>query len=1124
MFWRIFLFELRVRLRARSTWFVFVILAVKTFTDYLSGYWDAVIGSGVARNSPYSAYLMFIYSAFWAGTLGAGMMTAPLLRDLHTRTGVLVYSKPIGDLTYFLAKYLAGLLVFAVVLAGVYAGYALVEPLGRAFSLVPAQELMPTPWAQSVHAFILATGAAVFVWGTLHYCVAAWTGRPAASYVTAAALFMVFIVIDTVFGRGVDARTISQVLDPLGKAAFDGQASYWSTDERNLNFVSMTGTLLMNRALYMGASAAFLAITAWRFDLSAFLARARRNERSTSDIQQSTASTTFAGVRTREPLAVTGGLRYHIGLAVTSGRRQFLHLTREAPLRVALLVLVALSASAAGNMGGYFTPPEGRLLPIAMVALRSIVTSVYVPALLLVLFFAGDIVARDRSNRTLPLVDSTPAPLWSRILAHLVANACLILLVAALPVAALVLVQLSLGVIEPQPYHILQGTLLMLAPSIALYSVLPVLWYAITGSRTQAQALGIVSAMGVIIFHEVGAIEHHLLLYGFPYESYYSGFSAAGSLIQRQLLTWVYWAGLASMLLVVAYWIWPEGIEVDWRRRRAQIRARILWTSGGLAACGLLVCAGTGLWLLRAINVQGAYASIDRKDRDNAEYERRYQTTAATPQPKIVSARLVLDLLRATHALNYQSRFTVVNPWNEQIEQLHVEMPDYALVRSVAWNGRPLVPRSRDELLRHDIYRIDPPLGSRERAILSFDVHLQYAGFSNSGHHGTIVADGSLIGPAMLPTFGYNRARENRTIGVRRRHGFGARETLPPARAGHLVLNVATSDDADHVELETVVRAPRDQLALAPGTVLGVTEEGDTRVFSFRTERAVPWNPYIVAARFGRADAEWTQGSGPPVQIEILHTPAHDWNVPRFIDAAKAALDHFSTRYGSYPYRSMRIVEVPDRFSDVETSGNLILIPERQGWLHDYRTKPSFDWIQFVVARAMARTWWGDMMPAANVQGASLLTDALPTYEALSLIEARHGADQVKRYLRTAADDYLKQRALDDAGERSLLESDGQHYLILRGTMTLWEVDAMVGRIHLTQLLRQFWTEHARSEPPYADAARLVDTLTESVEPRQRQHVTSLFTDAQVNVDAAGRLIDRTPADNGGDVRPSTAR
>jgi hypothetical protein len=168
--------------------------------------------------------------------------------------------------------------------------------------------------------------------------------------------------------------------------------------------------------------------------------------------------------------------------------------------------------------------------------------------------------------------------------------------------------------------------------------------------------------------------------------------------------------------------------------------------------------------------------------------------------------------------------------------------------------------------------------------------------------------------------------------------------------------------------------------------------------------------------------------------------------------------------------------------------------------------------------------WWGDMIPAAHVQGASLLTDALPNYEALSLIEARHGAEQVERYLRTAADDYLKQRALDDAGERSLLEADGLHYLVLRGTMTLWAFDAMVGRTHMTQLLRQFWTEHARSVPPFADAARLVDTLTESVEPRQRQYLTSLFTDTQVNVDSAGRLIDRAPAANRGDGRPATAR
>jgi hypothetical protein len=1097
-FWAVCRFELALRLRAPSTWVLFGLLALKTFVDFLSAEWDALIGSGsVARNSPYAAYLIFIYCAFWSATLGAGLMTAPLLRDLRTRAGQLVYATPVSDRSYLLGKYVAALIMFLLVLAGIYAGYALVHPLARALSLVPPEEVIPTPWAQSLHAFALGTGFAVVVWGTLHFCLAAWTGKPSASYVLAASLLMVFIVIEAVFHESPETRAITQIVDPLGKAAFDSQSAYWSAAQRNTSFVAVSGTLLLNRLLYLAIAGALLAVTLWRFELRTFLARSRRRSRVVDDSALDVSQRTTLTPRLSHAELVAARGQFGIVGALQSGWQQFILVTRELPVRAAFAMVVLLSASAAGDMGGYYTPPSGRLLPIAIVALPNIVTTLYFPALLLVLFFAADIVSRDRTARIAPLVDATPAPLGLRVVAHLTAVGCFALTVAALPVLALLIVQLPAGIIDPDPLAIARATMLTLAPGFAIYAALPVLWYALTASRSAAQGLGIISALTPIILHEIGAVDRHLLLFGVPFEVGYSGFDISGAAIARQVLAWLYFAGIAAVLLTVAYALWPLGVEVGWRGRFMQLRGRVSRTPAAVAIAGAFLAIVTGAWLYQQIEVAGAYEPADVSEANNAAYEETYRSARSVPQPKTVAARIAIDLTGGSGITAIRGELRVRNLTAEPIELLHIDLPTHEALRGLRWNGHAMASTHRDAVLRHEVYRVSPPLPPTAEAMLSFEADLAYEGFSNEGHHGTLTAGANVVTQAMLPSFGYNRSRELRMPGIRRRYGLPARAPLPSATTSASVRDRAGSDDADALDVEFIVRVPTPHTAVAPGTLVDVLDEGTSRVFRFRTDRPISWNLAIASAPYRRVNDVWTAQSSPHrTNIEVFFNEKHAWNVPRIVDAVKVSLDTYSTWYGPYPYSTVRIAEVPEGFSSTTSSANLILIPERDGWLHDYRAGASIDWIQFVVARELAKTWWGELVPAADAKGASLLTKSVPAYEALDVLDARRGREQVAHYLRVASDEYLRQRVSDGVDEVSVVELDDEQYSTHKGMLALTAARRLLGPERVRQTLSQFWAAHARQEPPFADASGLVEALASSADHRSRRHVRSLFTDA----------------------------
>ena len=147
MFRTTFWFELKLRLRSKATWIVFAVILLTCWRDMMSGFWDELMGSGrVARNSPFAAYYLLMLSVFWAILLGAGFMTAPLLRDLRLRVAPLIYASPISDRVYFLGKFCAGALGVLLPMLGTSIGFITLPYIASLLGK-PDMDYIPPPFA-----------------------------------------------------------------------------------------------------------------------------------------------------------------------------------------------------------------------------------------------------------------------------------------------------------------------------------------------------------------------------------------------------------------------------------------------------------------------------------------------------------------------------------------------------------------------------------------------------------------------------------------------------------------------------------------------------------------------------------------------------------------------------------------------------------------------------------------------------------------------------------------------------------------------------------------------------------------------------------------------------------------
>jgi hypothetical protein len=420
------------------------------------------------------------------------------------------------------------------------------------------------------------------------------------------------------------------------------------------------------------------------------------------------------------------------------------------------------------------------------------------------------------------------------------------------------------------------------------------------------------------------------------------------------------------------------------------------------------------------------------------------------PQPKIVHANLHLDLHPQARRADYGGTYQLENKHTAPVTELHLEHASFTTLGELTWNGQKLTPQPPGSRLRHLTLPLPQPLAPGEKAALTFTASTHYTHFTNDELHGKIFADGTLFEHELWPRLGYQRDRELTPIADRTKHGLGPRRGLPQPDSD--VKNLALTDDADQLDIQLRVTTDEGQQIAAPGHLTSEKLENSRRSFRFESTAAL-WSLPVTSARYAQHDI-----TANDVKIIVLHHPRHGINAARFAAAAQDALTRLSGLFGPYPWKELRLVETPllpekhNKDFQPTAAGNLILIPEKRGWLHDYRSGDAgLDYIRHIVTREIARAWLSHRTPAANAQGAVLLTDALPWWFGLSALSSEDAA----QYAAVLTDRHMRESALEDTIEPPLLTAQDRDYLFPKGALAFHAVEKALGTEKMHAILAQ---------------------------------------------------------------------
>ena len=1069
-----FRFELREQLRSPLLWVLASLFALLAFGAAAS---DAVqIGGSIGnvhRNAPTTVAMLMASFGLLGLLIIPAFASGALLRDFELGTADLLFSSPVRRRDFLFgrlgAALLASLVVYLVVVAGMF--------IAQFMPWIDAKRLGPvslTPYLWSIGVLVvpnlLFTGALI--------ALLAVTTRSVMWVYLGVVGFLVAYGMSGSLLRDLDNVWLATLLEPLGIRALSRTVRYWSADQRNSGLPAVAGYLLGNRALWLAMSLAMYA---------AVFALFRTQRTGTGRGWRRRAAPPVA---TPGPVSLpkTAPQRVTPRYSAATTWAQFLHqlrfdtrgVFRSVPMGVMLVLgLANFIPAALNNQVMYGTA----VYPVTAQILSTLQGSYSWLLVVIVMFYAGELVWKERGHRIHEVTDAMPVPGWVPLVAKFSTLLAVIVLFQLIGSLAAMAMQLAKGYTALEPLLYLKQLALNSIPFV-LMGGLALCLQVLANNKFVGYALLVLVMVLQAVMGYLN-LEHNLYTFGAWPNAPYSDMNGYGHFLAGQLAFQGYWMLLLFALLCGAVALWVRGTDAGHRARVA--RQRMRGRLGMAFALAMLSFAAMGGVLYWNANIRNTYRSSDDVLDLRAHYERSYKRFAKLPQPKILAVDVDVDLYPERQSMRVEGRYLVHNPHAQPLRDVHVAMQDDKTLSRMDLGEATLLKHDAD--LGYRIYRLAQPLQPGERRDLRFIVDVQPNGITNGVAQDDLVENGTFFNNDLLPSFGYQPRFQIDDRNERRKRGLGEPERLAKledvaARNAHQI-----DDDADWLDFKATVCTAPDQTALAPGYLKREFTRNGRRCFRYEMDRPMVNFYAVLSARW-----QVRKGAYKGIPIEIYHHPQHAYNVDRMIEGVQKSLAYYEANFGPYQHRQVRIVEFPRYASFAQSFANTIPYSENIGFIADLRSKDAIDYVFYVTAHEVAHQWWGHQVVGANVQGATMLVETLSQYSALMVMEREYGREHMRTFLKYELDSYLTGRGGETVEEQPLYRVENQQYIHYRkGSLAFYRLREELGEDAVNRALRGYLEERRFGSAPYPTSLDLLRHLRAQASPQQQALITDLF-------------------------------
>lgn len=1070
----IFLFEVRYQLRqplfiACSAMFFLLTFGAVTSDSIAIG---GAIGN-VNRNAPFVIMQMLLVMSVIGTFTTTAFVAGSTYRDVEHDTQALFFTTPISKTDYLLGRFLGGFVVSFLVL--VITALAIV--IGSWMPWMEPDRIGPfhsLPYLFSLFVIVLPN---LLLTGCLFFSLAALTRSMMYTYAGLVALFVGYAVAASLL-RDVQNESIASLLDPFGAAAFAFATRYWTVFDKNTSVLPLKGVLLYNRLLWSAIGVAAFALTHWRYHFSVTARKTKKQRKEEVEVGRITTTAPLPSVTqtfTRSTI---------IGQYLHQAKLEVIGVLKSLPFHVILALGVF---NVVGSSVGLDQLYGTRVYPVTRMVTGIIDGSFLLFLFLIITFYSGELVWRERSLRMNEVTDALPVPTWvpwaSKLTALLVIEYSVIL----------VSLFTGMGIQWFQGYTNFEFSLyakhlfVVTGVQFALICILAYFIHSIVSNKYLAFLLMILYFVGIIALPSMH-LEHHLYLYGTTPAAPYSDMNGYGHFVKPLFWFYLYWSFFASILAVLSYLFWNRGTETQFRLRARLAGRRMGVTVKSALAAGVLGVVLSGGWIYYNTNILNEYRTQEDIDKKQADFEKKYKKYEGIPLPRLTDVKADVDIFPSERKVNIRGTYRIQNKRQEALDRVHVVVNPDVTIHSIGLDGSRL--EMGDKYHGYYIYRLDHPMAPGEQRELTYDLSVENHGFENDRSNRRIVYNGTFFDSGQyFPHLCYSNEFELKDAPKRKKYGLPPVIRMAKINDQAAWQDNALSREADWVTFETTVSTVADQIAIAPGYLQKEWTEGGRRYFHYKMDSPILSLWSYLSARYAVKKDRWKD-----VNIEIYYHPSHPYNVDRMIDAIKKSLDYFTGNFSPYQHKQVRIIEFPGYFRFAESFPNTIPWSESIGFIARIEKPEDIDYIYYVAAHEVAHQWWAHQLIGANVQGSSMLSETMAQYSALMVMEKQYGTDQMRKFLKYELDRYLAGRGGELVEELPLMLVEDQPYIHYnKGSLATYAFRDYVGEKQFNQALSDYIHTMAFQQPPYTTTLDFLSFVRPAVPEKYKSIVADLF-------------------------------
>ena len=1034
------------------------------------------IPTNVFRNAPHIITIFVQVLTLSVGVLcGTAFFNNAALRDHSNGFNEILFSTPIKKSGYFFGRFFGALFLSTLPLLGVFFGVLMGTILAPVFGWQEAERFGDFHFSTFVNTYFFFIIPNLFFVGVIIFALANKWKSTVISFIGSISIIILYFIAGS-FIKDLDNESTGALFDSFGRKAYGLGTKYFTAIERNTIPFNFTSLFLWNRALWTGVGLLLLFLNYFNFSFQLKNQKVKKEKNEKTDKKKNFKS---------PHLHINFGSRTSVQQFLSFFKINFLNIIKSITFKVLLFFAFVLIFI---NLYNGFEFYGLKSYPITYKVIEMVYGSISTFSLIILVFFSGELVWRDRENKINEVIDASAHVSFLSLLAKTMSLLSVIIILYFFGMVMGVLWQLMNG------YTSIEYSLYFLS---FIYSTLPstfvticifLLFQVLINHKYLAYFFSILFFIGLITLFTALDLNSNMLLIGGTPGISYSDMNAFGPGLTGMKWFNLYWVlfGILALYKIVIFW--SRGAEKAFLEKLKLINRN---TSKNLKIwffTTFIIWLGVASYVYYNTQILNTYESLDEQELAQVDYEKKYKKYEKVNLPKIKAIKYEIDIFPHKRDVFVKASLKLKNESGEPIDSIHFNTVD-------DWKPEFTIPDAKlvlnDKKLGYVIYELEKSLLPNENLEIQIKTKYVTKGFENNRGNTDIVENGTFLNNVtILPTLGYSSGVELSDKQDRKKYELPERSRMPKLDSTNVRLrgsNYLNKNRADYIDIETIISTSEDQIAVAPGSLKKQWTKEDRNYYHYKIDQASLNFYSFVSARYEVARRKWNG-----IDLEVYYDKKHGVNVPKFLDAIQESLDYYTNNFGPYFHKQCRIIEFPRYNSFAQAFPGTMPYSEGLGFITNLEDSSKNNVVDKVVAHEMGHQWWAHQVIGADMQGSTFLSEAFAEYSSLMVMKNKYNDPiKMKEFLKYDYDSYLRGRTYEEEKELPLYKVENQPYIHYeKGSVVLYALQDYIGEDKMNTALRGF-LEEFRYKKPYPTSLDFIRHL----EPQVPDSLQYLITD-----------------------------